>query len=199
MRKRWTIGELILNVGLTVLAVVLAVLFLVQLGTRRIPRRYVRTMAMPMEKKQALSNQFLTRLLRIQQLRASNVPFEETITDEMVNAYLLRDFATLGEFLPPQIANPQIHFDENAIILMGMVKPRNFHPVIVSVYVEPVVSYDGTLRLELKKVKGGSVHIPRRIVGDALAHISDVSAVMPNVTIEVHPGKLTVRRAPDGA
>jgi len=197
MRKRWTTGELVLNVALTVIAVVLAILFFIQLTTRRIPRRYMQTMSMSQEKKQALSNQFLNKLLRIQQLRASNAPFEETITDEMVNAYLLRDFASLGEFLPSEIVNPQIHFDENAIVMMGMFTPRNFHPMVVSVYLKPIVNYDGALRLELTKVKGGALRIPKRIVGETLDFFNDVATVLPNVEIEVTPGNLIIRRNPD--
>ena len=199
MHKKRTVVGLIFDVFLTVVLAALMVVFIVLLLSRHVPDKYTATMRMPEESKQRLANDFLSDAWDLKEKQDSNDGFEISVSDDEINAYLLGGLKSLSEFIPPDIANPQVHFEDNAIVLMGTITPPNFPPIVVSIYCQPHVAYDGKLTFEVKKVKGGSLRISRNLVRDALEALQDFPLSLPNVEIELTPGRITIyREAPEG-
>ncbi|MFH0964002.1 MAG: hypothetical protein V2A58_08315 [Planctomycetota bacterium] len=194
MYRRRSLGGLILDVTLTIIVVVLVLVFLLLLTTRHIPREYLETLNMPRETKARLANAFISDVWLLTEKQDNNDPFELSISDDEINAYLLGGLVSLREFVPPDIANPQIHFEKRAVVLMGTVKPRNFHPMVISIYCRPRVAYDGRLKLDVDKVRGGLLRIPLALVGNVLSGLDQISLVLPNVEIVPSPGRVLIYR-----
>jgi len=194
MRAKRTIAGLILDAFLTLVLAILIIVFFVLLASRQVPDKYIATMQMPEESKQRLANAFLSDAWDLKEKQDTNDGFEITVSDEEINAYLLGGLVSLDEFIPPDIANPQVHFEENAVVLMGTITPPNFHPIVVSIYCRPKVAYDGKLTFTVEKVKGGALRISKDLVGRALEGLQDFPLTLPNVEIELAPGKITIYR-----
>lgn len=194
MRRRRTVAGTLLDVSLTVLLSSLAVLLAVLLAACRVPPKYLQMTAMSNEDKATLSSAFLSKCLVVFDLRSGDKPFEIAFSEDEFNAYLFSGFHTLGSFLPKEIANPQIHFEEGAIVLMGTVHPRDFIQMVVGVHLAPKVELDGTVRFEITQIKGGSLSIPRAVLGNAISRLNNLSLALPNVEIRLRPGLMTILR-----
>ena len=194
MHRRRTIAGTIFNVSLTLLASCLAVFLVILLAACRVPPRYLEMTTMSNDEKAGLSATFLSKALLVLDLRSGNRPFEMTFADREVNAYLFGEFNTLRDFLPKEIANPQIHFEKDAIALMGTVRPPDFIQMVVVVRLVPRPGYDGRMYLEVKKIKGGNLPIPRAVLGDAITFLNDLSIALPNIEIRLRPGLMTILR-----
>jgi len=194
VRRRRTTAGAILDFALTILLGFLAVFLCVLLAACRVPQKYLDMTTMSNAEKATLSSSFLSKSLLVLHLRSGDRPFEVAISDREVNAYFFGGFKTFGNFLPREVANPQIHFEEDAIVLMGTVQPRDFIQMVVGVHLAPKVDYDGTVRLEVQKIRGGSLSIPRAVLGDAIERLNDVSLALPNIEVHLKPGVMTVLR-----
>jgi len=194
MRRRRTIANTLLDCFLTVLLSFLAVFLVVLVAACRVPPKYLEMTTMSNEDKKTLSSIFLSKALLVLDLRSGNRPFDVAFSDREVNAYLFSGFETFGTFLPREIANPQVHFEQDAIVLMGTVRPRDFIQMVVRVHLAPNIGYDGRMHLDVKEIKGGSLSIPRGVVGDAISRLNDVSLALPNIEIQLKPGIMTILR-----
>jgi hypothetical protein len=89
-------------------------------------------------------------------------PLELSLTDSEINAFIAKwdQLPITNAWVPAALSDPQVSFEDGRLILGATMKETD---TIVSVYLSPRIDSDGKLHLDVDKVMGGNLPLPRAI------------------------------------
>jgi hypothetical protein len=149
-----------------VLTVLAAVLYLRYL---RLPEGYVDPDTLPWDVLEARSADFRARAGELASHLASNEPFDVTVSDDAVNAYVATTLvrtggAWLDEFrVPRSVEHVQVRFHPGFMTVYARVN-RGWASCVLSAALVPRVSERGDLDVRVQRVRSGRLTLPPALV-----------------------------------
>ena len=193
MRK---LSKRVLAVGLTVVAVAIAVPATVWVSLTHEPSFYREMVRLPRAKREAKAKRFVSHSLQLRNDICNEPEWEAVFTDEEVNAWLAEDLVTyFADQLPPEVHEPRVLFEMDRVTLAFVLDDRPVKSV-VWVVARPRVPRENVLELTIEKIRAGMLPVPAdrvldRIVGVARGQGLDVSwkreGKLPVATIRYTP------------
>lgn len=126
------------------------------------PEAYRRALDQPPETAQRENDEFLRRAAQWQRDGRRVGQWEIRFTPSQWNGWLAVDLPqNHPESLPPQLRNPRVAFDHNAIALFAQSQWAG-REVVVSIEVEPLLLSPTLLGLRLRGLRAGRLPLPQR-------------------------------------
>jgi len=119
-------------------------------------------------------------------------PLELSLTDSEINAFVAKwdQLPITNALMPAALSDPQVSFEDGRLILGATMKDTD---TIASVYLSPRIDSDGKLHLDVEKVMGGNLPLPRAI-WDAYAR-----KVAAKIERDLPPADQKAKLLPDGS
>jgi hypothetical protein len=126
-------------------------------------------------------------------------PVSQTFTEEELNAFFTHWMETVKSKYEQYLSDPGIFLHEGRLVLAGTYKDLG---AVLSLHFSPRLDDQGRLRLDLEKIMGGKVSIPKSWVGGQLDKLrAPLDRAMPAWRKEAHikPDGLANREAAGAA
>lgn len=145
-------------------------------STQHVPEFYREALAdtnVTVESAEELQERTTELLERIEE----SPDWTETFTEQQINSWLAFEFPKLDQdWLPPEISQPRVHFQEGTILTACRYEGQGFSGVL-SLKVRPRVTESHELALELISVKAGLLPIPLHRILEEIPEQNDLDGL----------------------